>query len=68
MIERPDMFVTHQYAYYVSGNVLYVDSGDNEDEYTYSKETKDYDPYNNYWYIDGDVLYFDGRTYYKQKD
>lgn len=64
LIEKVDMFDTNTYDYSLRGDVLFVD----DEEYTYSEAAKDYDFYNNYWYIDDDVLYFDGRTYYRQKD
>lgn len=77
---REDLFTSKTYTYKVNGNnTLYMYYKDNKiaGVYNYSSSAKnnntsyfsdyEYTEYDTgYWYIENDILYLDGRTYYRQ--
>lgn len=77
---REDLFTSKTYTYKVKGNnTLYMYYKDNKiaGVYNYSSSAKndntsyfsdyEYTEYDTgYWYIENDILYLDGRTYYRQ--
>ncbi len=72
---REDMFTSKTYTYKITGNntlymyyskKTYIETYSYTETYYYSSSAITDDPGDDTWYIENDILYLDGRTYYRQ--